>query len=90
MTKSINKVGKIIRKTGGKFFYCEFVKADGTLRKMIGRIGVKKHVTGGGLPYDPKDYNLQVVWDAQKRAYRMLNLLTLKYLRCGDITYKED
>lgn len=90
MTKAINSLGKVIRKTSGRFFVAYFVKKNGELRRMVGRIGVKKHVTGEGLPFKPKDYDLQVVWDAEKRAYRMINLLTVKYLQCGDIIWKED
>ena len=36
-----------------KIFSVEFTKKDGTLRKMVCRLGVKKHLKGGELGYDP-------------------------------------
>ena len=79
-----------IKATRGRFFVCEFVKKDGKLRRMLGRIQVHKHITGEGLAFDPKDYNLHVVWDAQNKGYRMVNLDTLQSVKCGDLVWRKN
>jgi len=65
---------------GDKFFSVKFVKKDGTLRKMQCRLGVKKHLKGGELKHDPKELNHLTVFDVQKKAYRTINLNTIKEL----------
>ena len=57
----------------GKIFTVEFVKKDGTVRKMNARLGVKKHLKGGSLAFDPSERNLLPVFDMQKEGYRMIN-----------------
>ena len=63
--------------TNGKFFSVSFIKKDGTTRKMTARLGVKKNIKGIGMKYDPSERNLIVVFDIHKKAYRMINLLTI-------------
>jgi hypothetical protein len=63
--------------TNGRFFSVSFIKKDGTERRMVARLGVKKNIKGIGLRFDPNDHNLMVVYDVHKRAYRMINLLTI-------------
>jgi hypothetical protein len=87
--KELRSAGAVIRKTAGRFFYAQFVKKDGTLRKMVARLGVRRYVAGKGLKFNPSKYHLIVVWDAQKRAYRMVNLKTLQVIRCGEIVWKK-
>lgn len=66
-----------IKKTNGKIFSVTFVKKDGTIRKMTARLGVKKDIKGVGLSFNPTAKQLVVVFDMQKRAYRMINLQTI-------------
>jgi hypothetical protein len=56
----------------GKFFSVKFRKrTDGTMRVMNCR--VRPPVTDGpGLPYDPAQHDLLVVWDLHKRAWRQI------------------
>lgn len=63
--------------TNGKFFSVSFIKKDGTTRKMTARLGVKKNIKGVGLKFNPTEKNLIVVFDVHKKAYRMINLLTI-------------
>lgn len=82
--------------TKDKIFGVTFTKRDGTLRDMTCRIGVTKHLKGGELPYDPVEKGLLPVFDMnkvdpktnQKGCYRMVNLKTLKEIRCNGTTYK--
>ena len=60
--------------TQGRIFSVYFHKVDGSMREMICRTGVKAHLRGGELPYDPKVKLVLPVFDMQKRDYRMVNL----------------
>ena len=70
-----------ILETKGKIFGVTFIKKDGTVRNMTARLGVKKHLTGVGLSFNPEERNLIVVFDMQKKAYRMVNLSTILSIR---------
>jgi len=61
-----------IASEGGRWFSVEFIKRDGSLRKMVCRLGVKSHLRGGKQAYDPQQYNLMTVFDAGKLDYRMV------------------
>jgi hypothetical protein len=70
-----------ILETKGKIFGVTFIKKDGTTRNMTARLGVKKNLKGVGLSFNPDERNLIVVFDMQKKAYRMVNLLTIISIR---------
>jgi hypothetical protein len=65
----------------GKIFSVEFVKKDGSLRKMNARLGVTKHLKGVGLSFNPTEKNLLPVFDLQKEAYRMINASTIQRIK---------
>lgn len=65
----------------GNFFRACFVKKDGTVREMTARFGVKKHLKGGELKYNPESLNYIVVFDIEKKAYRTINMDKLIFLR---------
>jgi hypothetical protein len=67
----------------GKIFTVEFIKKDGTVRKMNARLGVKKHLKGGSLAFDPSERNLLPVFDMQKEGYRMINASTILTIKIG-------
>ena len=62
----------------GKIASVDFIKKDGSLRKMVFRTKVTKGVTGEGMKYNPSDYGLRTVYDMQKRAFRHINLNTVQ------------
>ena len=77
---------------GSKFFTVSFIKrGDGSLRVMNCRKGVKKHLKGGKIAYDPKSKGLVGIWDAQveagKNAYRMISLEAIKSVVMDGIKY---
>ena len=71
----------------GQIFSVQFVKKDGTLREMVCRLGVKKHLKGGTLNYDAKSRGLLPVFDMQKQAYRMINTKTLISAKINGVNY---
>lgn len=56
----------------GKFFSATFLKADGTVRNILCRGGVKKHLKGT-TPIHSRPNHLVVVWDVQNKGYRSIN-----------------
>ena len=66
---------KVIR--SGQFFSCEFTKKDGSIRKLNGRAGVKKHLKGGDKGYNAEDMGLITVWDRQAKGYRSIPVINL-------------
>ena len=65
----------------GKIASVDFIKKDGSLRKMVFRTKVTKGVTGEGMKYHPSDYGLRAVYDMQKRDFSMINLETVISIR---------
>lgn len=61
----------------GKIFTVTFEKKDKSIRVMNCRTGVKKHLKGGELKFNPIERNLLPVYDIQKQGYRMINMDTL-------------
>jgi len=86
-TLSRFKVDEIIKSTHGKIFSCEFIKKDGTLRKMVARIGVKKNLKGGKNGVSEKN-SLVTVHDMIAGGYRMINLATVQAVRANKTVYK--
>ena len=76
-----------IELTNGKFFRVTFVKKNGEVRSLTGRIKARKYVTGAGLRYDPSDYGLMTVFDVQNDGWRMVNLNTVTELVSNKIKY---
>ena len=74
---------EVIKETNGKYFSVVFTKKDGSARRMTARIGVRKGVNGKEMSYDPQSKGLVVVWDVQKEDFRMINLSTITYFKCG-------
>jgi hypothetical protein len=73
---------------GNKIFSVEFTKKDGSLRKMVCRLGVKKHLKGGELGYDAEAMNYLTVFDLQSEEYRTINVNTLKSITFEGIVYE--
>jgi hypothetical protein len=102
-TITLDKARELIANTKGGFFTVTFlaqdrdekgktrVNLDGSLkyrpRTMNARVGVKKHLKGGELPYDPKSKGLIPVFDMQKGEYRMVNSNTIQALNIGKKQY---
>jgi len=81
------KTDEVIKATNGKIFSCEFIKKDGTLRKMVARLGVAKNLKGGNNGASDKN-SLVTVFDMVAGAYRMINLETIQTLKVCGIAYE--
>ena len=81
---------RLIELHKGQFFTVEFVKKDGTLRKMNCRTGVKKYLVKNGrtIKTTPAIENgILKVYDV-KNGYRSINIDTIKTISIGGIKLK--
>ena len=72
-------------KIGDKFFTVTFVKANGEIRKLNGRLGVTKHTISGNTIDTHEDY--LCVYDVDKKGYRNVNVNTITNVVCGDFAH---
>lgn len=80
---------EIIDGTNGRLFSVRFTKrTTGEERLLVGRLGVKKHLRGGRLPYNPRSHNLLIVFDVQKEGYRAVPLDAIYEIRADGEVYK--
>lgn len=66
----MNKVERILN-SNGKIFTVTFVKKDGSIRVLNGRLGVTKHLKGGACTID-KDKFI-IVYDLKSEGYRAID-----------------
>jgi hypothetical protein len=85
MLLTIEKVKEMV---GSKIFSVEFIKLNGEHRKMVCRLGVKKHLRGGSLSYDAKSLNLLPVFDMEKGDYRMINFDSIINVTVDGVTHE--
>lgn len=69
------------------FFSVTFIKKDNSIRVLNGLTGVKKHLKGGKLPYDPIAKGLIPVFDVQSEGYRMVNSQTVLEIKSDKKIY---
>lgn len=70
----MDNVTKILN-SNGKIFTVTFIKKDGSLRVLNGRLGVTKHLKGGLSTLNPLEYI--TVYDLQSKGYRAINRSTI-------------
>ena len=88
-TKNINieEAIRLVKASNGAIFTVLFTKKDGSDRLMNARLGVKKHLRGGDLPYDPVAKGLLPVFDMQIKQYRMISLSKIKNVKINNNIY---
>ena len=74
-------------KTLGGIFNVKFHKADGTLRSMNARFGVRKGVNGKGLRYDPSECNNIIVYSMNDKGFRTINLDRIRVIKFNKKIY---
>jgi hypothetical protein len=76
----------LIEQSNGRFFGATFIKKDGSIRRLNGRVGVKVNLTGKGMAFSPKEKGMQTVYDIQNKGYRMIALDRLVSFKCGALS----
>lgn len=80
-------VNIITRKTRGGFFGIEFVKKDGSTRRLNARLGVRKGLAGGKNTVDHKPEYL-TVWSRHDHSWRNVNVNTIRRVTFGGVEYE--
>lgn len=73
----------IARLVGNAFFTVYFEKANGEMRRLTGRLGVKKYLCGGERTASK---GVVVVWDCAKRGYRSFDPARVAWVKCWGVT----
>jgi hypothetical protein len=71
--------------SGGKFVSVTFTKKVGSLRKLVGRMGVTSHLKGGVSTLDPSQY--VTIYDVQNGGYRAVNRDTIQSVTLEGVTH---
>ncbi len=71
----------------GRFVGVDFVKQDGSLRKLNGRLGVTSFQSGGLNKVEADSRPYMTVFDVRQMDYRSVNLATLCSLRADRHVY---
>lgn len=79
----------LIRQSNGRIFTCEFIKKDGSLRKLNGRTGVRKELAGTGLAFSPQSRGMEVVYDLRAQGYRMVAIDKMVSFKCGGLQWQK-
>lgn len=77
ISKSLAPFKLMSESANGKIFFVEFRKKDGSIRRMTARRSVQKNLNGKGMRYKPLGKGLMNVFDMDKGAYRLINLLDI-------------
>lgn len=100
LRKKYQDITDIVERAGGKFISIEFIKKDGTYRKMnIQPAAGKFHVKGetaseqaqrAAQTRKENNPNLLNVWDVQKHAFRSVNMDTVRAVTADGKRYIVD
>lgn len=82
------KLGVLLKNTGGKFVSVEFVKKDGSMRQLVGRFGVTKHLRGGENKTVKESNSYMTIYDTQSQGYRTINLETITKVKFAGETFE--
>jgi len=87
MTINKEEAYKLLQSQNNSIFSVSFIKKDGTQRNMVARLGVKKHLKGGSMSYDPSKKGHVIAFDMSKAQYRTINSHTLTRVKANGNTY---
>lgn len=83
---SSDELKAMIKSTKGRFFSAEFIKANGSKRNIIARVGCHIGIKGVGRKNTKE--NLVTVYEPKVKGYRTINLETLQNFKCGGFNWK--
>ena len=83
---SSDELKAMIKSTKGRFFSAEFIKANGSERKIIARVGC--HIGVKGVLNRKQKENLVTVYEPKVKGYRTINLETLQHFKCGGFNWE--
>ena len=79
------KLDHVLLASDGKFVRVTFIKKDGSTRVLNGRLGVKKHLSGGVSTLDAEKF--VTIYDVQNKGYRAVNRETIQEVAIDGVVY---
>jgi hypothetical protein len=64
-------IASLIEQSKGKIVSVDFIKNNGEFRNLVGRMEVRKNLSGGVRTTDPNEYIC--IYDMQNKGYRSIN-----------------
>jgi len=83
-----NKVLDFLYNQRGRFVTIKFVKKDGTVRRMNGRLGVVKGTKGKYNLVDRYDTSYKTMFDVQNYGFRNFNIDTVMTVTASQKVYR--
>ena len=83
---SSDELKAMIKSTKGRFFSAEFIKADGSKRKIVARVGC--HIGVKGTSNRKQKEHLIAVYEPKTKGWRTINVDTMLTFNCGNFTWK--
>ena len=82
---SSDELKAMVKSTNGKFFSADFIKADGTKRHIVARVGC--HIGVKGTSNRKQKEHLIAVYEPKAKGWRTINLETLQHFKCGNFEF---
>ena len=82
----VSELKAMVKSTNGKFFSAEFIKSDGSKRKIVARVGC--HIGVKGTSNRKQKEHLIAVYEPKVKGYRTINLETLQHFKCGGFNWE--
>ena len=83
---SCDELKAMVKSTKGKWFSAEFIKANGSKRKIVARVGC--HIGIKGTSNRKQKDGLITVYEPKVKGYRTINLETLQNFKCGGFNWE--
>jgi len=77
----MNRTDLINELSDGRMCSITFTKRSGEIRKLTGRLGVKRHLKGKGKNYSDEDKGLVTIFDSQKGEYKSIRANSIQEVR---------
>ena len=82
---SSDELKAMVKSSKGKFFSAEFIKADGSKRKIVARVCC--HIGVKGTSNRKQKEHLIAVYEPKTKGWRTINLETLQHFKCGNFEF---
>ena len=83
---SSDELKAMVKSSKGKFFSAEFIKADGSKRKIVARVDC--HIGVKGTSNRKQKEHLIAVYEPKTKGWRTINVDTMLTFNCGNFTWK--
>ena len=82
---SSDELKAMVKYTKGRFFSAEFIKSDGSKRKIVARVGC--HIGVKGTSNRKQKEHLIAVYEPKVKGWRTINLDTMLTFKCGNFDW---